>query len=112
MNMKLNISKLIRAVVTPIVNLFLRHKKLEPWAKCIKGADHAQKHRFTKKEGNYKLKRTYNIIKDTILTSEVCDLSSEAGPGPEPETELEEAIHRRGAAGQHCTCHMHITCAV
>ena len=28
MNMKLNINKLIRAVVTPIVNLFLRHKKV------------------------------------------------------------------------------------
>ena len=51
MNMKLNINKLIRAVVTPIVNLFLRHKKLKPWAKkkSTKGADHAQKHRFIKK---------------------------------------------------------------
>ena len=51
-----------------------------------------------------------------ILTSEVSDLSSEAGPGPEPETELEEAIHRRGAAGQISTalvtCTSRVLCDV
>ena len=51
-----------------------------------------------------------------ILTSEVCDLSSEAGPGPEPETELEDAIYRpgRGRPALHAlvTCTSRVLCDV